>query len=261
MKPTDNVCPSHAIVFEALLRVQAQRMSFMLFDSKASTFLPYPQTEATLMSMAHLMISRYNTCNNLLPKHVLACGGSGCDIFSTKFTFKRDSDEGNVSILAYDICRLIRHHDPAHTIHYLWLSLPCWFQDQYSFSSYILVPATELSGIDGFTLHKLRRVRDKEKTIPSCLDTSSPMIASPVLPQSAFCALEKKLAEVRSFQVFGFRHFKCGEWVLNYSWKASPNRWGLAEFSALFSIGFWDGLWYHRGINCTQYFMILSMIS
>ncbi len=39
-------------------------MSFMLFDLKASTFLPYQQTEATLMSMQHLMTSRYNTCNN-----------------------------------------------------------------------------------------------------------------------------------------------------------------------------------------------------
>ncbi len=25
----------------------------------------------------------------------------------------------NVSILSHDICRLIRDHDPAHTIHYL----------------------------------------------------------------------------------------------------------------------------------------------
>jgi hypothetical protein len=40
------------------------RKSFMLFDLKASTFRPYPQTEATLMSMEHLMTSRYNTCNN-----------------------------------------------------------------------------------------------------------------------------------------------------------------------------------------------------
>ncbi len=39
-------------------------MSFMLFDLKTSTFLPYPQTEATLMSMEHLMTSRYNACNN-----------------------------------------------------------------------------------------------------------------------------------------------------------------------------------------------------
>jgi hypothetical protein len=38
-------------------------VSFMLFDLKASTF-PYMQTEATLMSMEHLMTSRYNTCNN-----------------------------------------------------------------------------------------------------------------------------------------------------------------------------------------------------
>ncbi len=47
-------------------------------------------------------------------------------------------------------------------------------------------------GIGGFTLTKLRHGGDEEKTIPSCLDTSSPMIAPPVLPpQSAFCALKK----------------------------------------------------------------------
>ena len=46
-------------------------------------------------------------------------------------------------------------------------------------------------GIGGFTLTKLRQVGDEEKTIPSCLDTRSPMIAPPVLPQSAFCAVKK----------------------------------------------------------------------
>ncbi len=46
-------------------------------------------------------------------------------------------------------------------------------------------------GISGFTLTKLRQVGDEEKTIPSCLDTSSPMTAPRVLPQSAFCALKK----------------------------------------------------------------------
>ncbi len=39
-------------------------MSFMHVDLKASTFSPYPQIEETLMSMEHLMTSRYNTCNN-----------------------------------------------------------------------------------------------------------------------------------------------------------------------------------------------------
>ncbi len=33
-----------------------------------------------------------------------------------------------------------------------------------------------------------------------------------------------------------------GEWVLNYSWKAGPNRWGRPEFNATFSISFWNGL-------------------
>ncbi len=46
-------------------------------------------------------------------------------------------------------------------------------------------------GIGGFTLSKLRQVGDEEKTIPSCLDTRSPMIAQLVLLQSAFCALKK----------------------------------------------------------------------
>ena len=46
-------------------------------------------------------------------------------------------------------------------------------------------------GIGGFIHTKLRHVGDEEKTVPSCLDTSSPMIAPPVLLQSAFCALKK----------------------------------------------------------------------
>ena len=45
-------------------------------------------------------------------------------------------------------------------------------------------------GIDGFILTKVRHVEDEEKTIPSSLDRN-PMIAPPVLPQSAFCALKK----------------------------------------------------------------------
>jgi hypothetical protein len=46
-------------------------------------------------------------------------------------------------------------------------------------------------GVSGFNLTKLRHVGDEEKPIPSCLDTSRPMIAPPVLPQSAFCTLKK----------------------------------------------------------------------
>jgi hypothetical protein len=46
-------------------------------------------------------------------------------------------------------------------------------------------------GIGGFTLTNHRSVGDEEKTIPSCLDTSSVMIDPPILPQSAFCALKK----------------------------------------------------------------------
>ncbi len=46
-------------------------------------------------------------------------------------------------------------------------------------------------GIYGFTLTKLRHAGDEEKTISSCSDTSSPMIAPPYLLQSTFCALKK----------------------------------------------------------------------
>jgi hypothetical protein len=42
-----------------------------------------------------------------------------------------------------------------------------------------------------FTLTKLRHVGDEEETIPSCFDNNSPMIAPPVLQQSAFCSLKK----------------------------------------------------------------------
>ncbi len=57
-------------------------------------------------------------------------------------------------------------------------------------------------GIGGFTLTKHRSVGDEEKTIPSCLDTSSLMIAPPVLPQSAFCAQKKQIG--RSYIVSSF---------------------------------------------------------
>ncbi len=52
---------------------------------------------------------------------------------------------------------------------------------------------------------KLRHVGDEEKTIPSCLDTSSPMMAPPVLPlQSAFCALQKTdWLKLDRFKLFG----------------------------------------------------------
>ncbi len=30
--------------------------------------------------------------------------------------------------------------------------------------------------------------------------------------------------------------------MVNYSWKASPNRWGRPEFNTTFSIGFENGL-------------------
>ncbi len=58
-------------------------------------------------------------------------------------------------------------------------------------------------GIGGFTLTKLRSVGDEEKTIPSSLDTSRPMMAPPVLlqtVQNAFCALKKKWLKLDRFK-------------------------------------------------------------
>jgi hypothetical protein len=48
-------------------------------------------------------------------------------------------------------------------------------------------------GKGGITLTKLSSVGDEDKTIPSCIDISSPKIAPPVLPQSAFSALKKQI--------------------------------------------------------------------
>ncbi len=61
-------------------------------------------------------------------------------------------------------------------------------------------------GISGFTLTKLTSVGDEleEKTIPTCLDTSSLMIAPPVLLQSTFCALKKQIGRSKSVSNFWF---------------------------------------------------------
>ncbi len=41
--------------------------------------------------------------------------------------------------------------------------------------------------------------------------------------------------------------------MLNYSWKASPNRWGRSKFNASFSVGFWNGLTMY--IHCIYTFI------
>ncbi len=77
-------------------------------------------------------------------------------------------------------------------------SIICAFQFPVDFRLEILFPHIfwfpvhqNWVGIGGFTLSKLRHVGDGEKSISSCLDTSSQVISPLVLPQSAFCALEK----------------------------------------------------------------------
>jgi hypothetical protein len=97
-----------------------------------------------------------------------------------------------------------------------------------------------------FTLPKLRHIEDEEKIIPSCLDTCSPMIAPPVLPQSAFCALKKTDCQWPKLDRFKFLILDIlSAWRVS-SWKASPNRWagGRPKFNASesFSIGFGNGL-------------------
>ncbi len=77
---------------------------------------------------------------------LLRVQAQGATFFLQKFHSSVILLWGNVSILSHDICRQIGDHDPAHTIHCLWLSLPWRFQAQYSFPSYLLVPASEWSG-------------------------------------------------------------------------------------------------------------------
>jgi hypothetical protein len=130
------------------------------------------------------------------------------DIFSTKLSLKRDSAGGGC---VYSVTWHLPEDQKSWftTPHPLFVT--CRFQAWYSFPQYLLIPATELSG-DWRVHSMLRSVGKEEKTIPSCNDISSPMIAPPVLQQSAFCALKKnRLAEARSFPVFGFRPLKCSE--------------------------------------------------
>ena len=56
----------------------------------------------------------------------------------------------NMSILSHDIYRQIRDNDPPYAIHYLRVELRlsprCRFEVRYSFPSYLLILASELSG-------------------------------------------------------------------------------------------------------------------
>ncbi len=100
-------------------------------------------------------------------------------------------------------------------------------------------------GIVGFTLTKLSSVGDEEKAIPSCLDTRSPMIAPPVLLQSAFCALKKtdwpKLDRFNLLvlDVSNARRVSA-EFELQLESQSEPM--GLFGINTSFSIGFWNGL-------------------
>ncbi len=98
-------------------------------------------------------------------------------------------------------------------------------------------------GIGGFTRTKLRHIGDEEKTIPSCLDTSSPMIAPPVLLQSAFCVLKKtdwpKLDRFK-FLILDIASARRVSAELQLESQSEPM--GRPEFNATFSIGSGNGL-------------------
>ncbi len=104
-------------------------------------------------------------------------------------------------------------------------------------------------GIGGFTLTELRSFGDEDKTIPSCLDTSSPMIAPPVLPQSAFCALKKSdWPKLDGFKCLIFDILNSQRVSSELQLEASSSLWGSSEFNAAFSIGFWRGWMGSSGI-------------
>ncbi len=115
------------------------------------------------------------------------------DIFSTKFSLKRDSVGGEMCLFCHMTSvgwlEIMSQHTP---------SIICYFNSPVDFRLDILFPHIfwflhqNWVGIGGFTLTKLRHVGDQEKTIPPCLDTPrSPMMAPPVLLQSAFSTLKK----------------------------------------------------------------------
>jgi hypothetical protein len=118
----------------------------------------------------------------------------------------------NVSILSHDICRLIRDYNPAHTIHICDFHFPVYFRLDILFPQIFWFLHQNWVGIGGFNLTKLRKVGDEEETIPSGLDTSSPMTAPPVLLQSAFCALKKTdWPKLDRFKVLILDIFNAGE--------------------------------------------------
>ncbi len=98
-------------------------------------------------------------------------------------------------------------------------------------------------GISGFTLTKLTHVGDEEKTIQSCLDTSSPMMAPPVLLQSAFCALKQTdWQKLDRFKFLVLDVLSARRLSAELQLESQSEPMGLFGFSTTFSIGFGSGL-------------------
>ncbi len=115
-------------------------------------------------------------------------------IVSTHFSLKRDSAEGKMCLFCHMTSvgwlEIMIQHTPSiiYDLHF-----PVDFRLNILFPHIFWSLHQNWVGIGGFTLTKLRHVGDEEETIPSCLDTRSPMMAQPVLLQSAFCALKKQI--------------------------------------------------------------------
>ncbi len=149
MKSTDNVCPSHAIVYRRFATSASPMRHF--FDE----------------SFIKAWFCWGRTC---LFCHMTSAGGLEIMIQHTP------------SI----ICDF---HFPANVRLYILFPHIFWFLHQ------------NWVGIGGFTLTKLRHVGDKQKAIPSCLDTRSPMIAPPV---AAECILRSKKTDWPKLDWFKF---------------------------------------------------------
>ncbi len=102
------------------------------------------------------------------------------DIFSTKFSLKPNSAGGkcllcHMTSVGWLEIMIQRTPSIMSDFHF-----PVDFRLDIFFPHIFWFLHQNWVGINGFTLTKFRYVGDEEKTIPSCLDTSNPMIAPPL---------------------------------------------------------------------------------
>ncbi len=163
VKPTDNTCHSHFIVYRRLATSASPTRD--IFPTKLSLKIhSFSEDRGKCNKTGNASISNFST---ILTSDILILADSS----------RSSSDEAYRQLMSL----------PSYCF-----STPCY--ECKPNARYFLGKK-----IGWFTLTKPRHVGvtkprhvgDEEQIIPSCLDTRSPMIAPPVLLQSAFCAQKK----------------------------------------------------------------------